>query len=359
MKVSTFQQLMTGFDNQKFHAMQNRNKSLSLFLFLACLLCFFFSSMKVPSFSHRSATSKSVSSSNLITEPHIGRTSTVLLGIFSMASEKAARRRDLIRDTYLQDGSGKICSLEQFKEQREQNDHDARDCQIAYTFVIGAGGDSRPTDHGDLEPLTLETDANGENEGDCTYLNIKENMETGKSPTYIKFAASLAAEYELDYVAKIDDDSLLGVDAFMSFINENLPPSPYNRRIYGGRMIMTTLYPFSGFYPMGQFYIMSSDLALYVGVELSASKRREMAFEIEDLDMAVYIYSHPYPIKLVDPSNRIFWIHPLKKEEEFLYQLKSLPRALPVSNVLESYTIESIANKKLVTHDRASFCPFL
>jgi hypothetical protein len=46
----------------------------------------------------------------------------------------------------------------------------------------------------------------GQVEEDCTYLSIRENMEDGKSPTFMKMAALVAKEYGLDYIAKTDDD---------------------------------------------------------------------------------------------------------------------------------------------------------
>ena len=52
------------------------------------------------------------------------------------------------------------------------------------------------------------------NEPDMTLLNIRENMNEGKSQTWMKYAATIAEEYDLDYVAKCDADSLFHLHEF-------------------------------------------------------------------------------------------------------------------------------------------------
>ena len=110
-------------------------------------------------------------------EVPIGSTdgTTLLLGIFSVTGKKYDNRRRYIRDTYLATGDDRICSLEEFKIQAKER-FSQRRCKIAYTFVIGAGGPDRPSDHDDSEPLTLDADRNGDTDeqNDCVYLNIKE-----------------------------------------------------------------------------------------------------------------------------------------------------------------------------------------
>lgn len=101
-----------------------------------------------------------------------GHGTSMLLGIFSMKSDKAKRRREVIRSSLLS-SDNRICSLDEFKRQALDTPNQ-RTCQIPYTFVIGAGDDDRPTDHNDGEPVTLESDQDGEIEDDCTYLNIQE-----------------------------------------------------------------------------------------------------------------------------------------------------------------------------------------
>ena len=246
------------------------------------------------------------------------RPATLLLGIFSTTGEKYSHRRVYIRDTYLGTGNPKICKLSEFIRQTTE-DPMRRVCEVPYTFVIGAGGPDRPHDHDDSEPLTLDMDPYGNSEDDCTYLNIRENMENGKSPTYLKFAANLAEEYGIDYVAKSDDDSVISPWALLEFIEEDLPPSPHNRRIYGGAPRLSRLK--NHIYAAGEFYMMSSDLANYVGNVLTPAERLGMMIPrkpTEDLDMGTFVHGHPRAIKFLNMNSRKIWIHPKKTELEFL-----------------------------------------
>lgn len=245
------------------------------------------------------------------------RPTTFLLGIFSMTGEKQAARRDVIRKTYLDIGDDRICKLEEFIRQAEEAPNQ-RVCQVPYTFIIGAGGEFRPDEHNDNTPITLDTDQYGNTdvEGDCTYLNIKvsryreqtklfciafllllshtsitnswrqkENMETGKSPTYLKFAAEIGKEYGIDYISKIDDDSVISPHLLFQFIDDDLPIAPYNRRLYGGSPVAS--WKHDSVYASGQFYFVSVDLAEYVGNELGPEDRKSLMHSrpTEDCDM--------------------------------------------------------------------------
>ena len=247
-----------------------------------------------------------------------GKKTTMLLGIFSTNGKKYASRRSTVRETYLSIDDPRLCKLSEYKRQVEDNPNNVV-CQVPYTFVIGAGDESRPHDHDDDQPLTVETviDGSVDAEGDCTYLNIKENMEDGKSSTYFKFGASLATPYEIDYVAKIDDDSVLSPHLLLQLIEDDLPPAPFNRRHYGGSSWAS--YAKNMMYGAGQFYFMSSDLANYVGNSLSAKQRLSMMHSrhTEDGDMGAFIFSHPRPVKFLNLSNHAFWHHPRKEVDEF------------------------------------------
>jgi len=253
-------------------------------------------------------------------EPPIGapRPTTFLLGIFSTSREKEFLRRELIRKTYLDIGDPRICKLEEFIRQFEETPNE-RVCQVPYTFVIGGGGSHRPADHDDDEPVVLDTDQNGhaDPQRDCTYLNIRENMEDGKSPTWIKYAADIAAEYGIDYVSKIDDDSVISPHLLFQFIADDLPPVPYNRRIYGGSALPSYLYHLM--YGAGQFYFMSADVADYVGHELTAEDRKGLRHSrpIEDLDMGSFVYNMPKPVKFLNMRHYEIWTHPKKTEEQW------------------------------------------
>ena len=242
---------------------------------------------------------------------------TFLIGIFSTTGAKYSHRRQYIRDTILRRDDERMCELGEFIRQTKEN-RGRRVCQVPYTFVIGAGGEDRPTDHNDSAPLTLDTDPNGDSESDCTYLNIRENMEDGKSPTWLKFGASIAKQYGIDYIAKTDDDSVLSKQEMILWLDEDLPPFPYNRRIYGGAPRLSRVK--NHIYAAGEFYFMSADLAEYVGDILTPEVRLSMMIpwrHTEDLDMGTFVHSHPHPIKFMNLNERMFWYHPVKEEWRF------------------------------------------
>jgi hypothetical protein len=208
---------------------------------------------------------------------------TMLIGIFSITTDKAKRRREIIREHIILKDEKRVCSLAEFQRQ-VRDSPTQRKCQVAYTFVIGAGDENSPTDHwGDL-PLTLATDQLGQVEEDCTYLSIRENMEDGKSPTFMKTAALVAKEYGLDYIAKTDDDSVVGLSSLIEYMDSDLPPAPYNTRTYGGSLVLSRAAKTQFVYAQGQFYFMSADVADHVGNVLTAEKRATIGMSIEDLD---------------------------------------------------------------------------
>lgn len=275
---------------------------------------------------------------------------TFLLGIFSYSA--GGFRRQYIRDTYLGIDDERICKLSEFIRQTEE-DPLTRKCVVPYAFIMGGGGYTRPPDHNDFEPLIKDTDKNGvaDPEGDCIYLNIRENMEDGKSSTYLKYGASLAREYGIDYVGKLDDDSVLAPKELFQLLVEELPPAPYNTRIYGGPPRLSRIQ--NHMYAAGEFYFVSSDLADYVGNTLDANERESLRLEqrhVEDLDMGTFIHSHPRPIKFFNLETHMIYKHPLKSESKFrdfwenkLYQLPYRNHALMWHN----YCIGVMSGKSL------------
>ena len=242
---------------------------------------------------------------------------TMLLGIFSTnVEDKYIKRRDYIRDTYLNKGDPRICKLSEYIRQLEFNMHPI--CQVPYTFIIAAGGKHRPYDHDDHEPITisLKESKRVNDEDDCTYLNIRESMEDGKSATYFKFGAELSQKYNIDYITKLDDDTIPSSTMLMDFIEDELPPFPFNRRIFGGRVWTTKA---NVYYGAGAFYFLSADLAHHVSHKLSAKDRKLLSHEpkTEDADMGKFLFTHDRPLKFVNLSAHQFWEHDFKSEEGF------------------------------------------
>lgn len=259
-------------------------------------------------------------------EPHLGAKTTFLLGVFSTLTEKEKRRRALIRETYLSSEHSipGLCSLPDYEARGPKF---RSGCRIVYAFVVGANP------RGPTERVREEDDADGGGgggvlalngasvegsmaESDVVYLNIKENMENGKTPSWFGYGASLADKYSgdggIDYIGKVDSDTQLNADQLIRIVRSDLPPAPYNRRTYGGRLLVD--FPGSGSYMAGEFYFASTDLARYVTRDMTAEERHHLSKGIEDADFGACVESHPKPIKMVVVSNYIFWHHPLKAD---------------------------------------------
>jgi hypothetical protein len=176
----------------------------------------------------------------------VSRSTKFLWGIMSTNREEDKRRRDLIRHSYLSyykndsQTPHRICSLTDYEAGRIQQ---IESCEIIYTFVIGGATDKNaPTDlvdYGDnSRPLTLDRPVTSQ-EDDVIYLNIKENGKEGKAQTYFKWASTLVqnGKLQVDYIAKVDSDTMLFPSRWFSFVEGSLFPHPFNRRVYGGMLM--------------------------------------------------------------------------------------------------------------------------
>lgn len=159
-------------------------------------------------------------------------------------------------------------------------------------------------------------------------------MNEGKSQTWMYYGAKIAQEYDLDYVTKCDADSLLHLHEFFQFAYKHLPPAPYNSHVYIGALRDKAYWPrhtteeerirfesyfgnqFEGvhLYVAGQIYIMSTDLAHFIGEEAHKNKCSYCEGH-EDHDISAMAFHSPEPIKLmvIGRSHR-FWEHPVKGE---------------------------------------------
>jgi len=289
-------------------------KVLAIFFALACSLVFFLGGFKL----NRSL--YNIGNQSFIAQP------TALLGIFSYSA--GGKKRQYIRDTFIKDADERFCPLDEYVNQPFRGNK--QKCRFPYTFIIGGGSKDRPTYHNDDAPLTLNyamfrneetSDCNyqskgyGDHRNDCTFLNIKENMEWGKSPTYMKFASKIATEYGIDYIAKLDDDTYLSTELFGIFVDDELPPAPFNRRMYIGPPRPSRIK--HHIYAAGEFYMLSSDLANHVGNELDAEYMKDLSMHIEDLDMGTYVHTNPRPIKYLNTNIFTFYHHACKTEKCF------------------------------------------
>lgn len=282
-------------------------------------------------------------------ESDVQVTATTLLGIFSHLGsnetmELRRRSRILLRLHPL------ACTLQEYQVRKSQ-------CRLVYTFVEGGklyGQTMRLK-----EPFTLDDVERRmicekfPNEADCmdsdmTFLNVKENTHSGKSQTWLAFAAYFAEKHGLEYVAKMTSDTMLRVDEFFDFVRFDLPPAPFNKNMMIGSIIdknpfrrtfkffdkslnkwvdkknVTTEYEttwrvrekprkkkYNGpmyFYPEGHFYLLSLDLCKAVVSEASAGPAYLDGVEDQDIGILAMMGAEEL-IKVVAIAKRErFWI---------------------------------------------------
>lgn len=300
---------------------------------------------------------------------------TFIWGIPTVDNEKEKLRRQALRDTYLNyykdfgspNEKYRICNLLDVIKNRIptfDDDHDGYDdgiemevCQIAYVFFIG-GNPNGPTElvkPNTTYPMTIEIPNNGNDEiDDIVYLNIKENLEDGKSQTWFKYASMQMEKYNnnnnenilndddendnndknnnkkkkrrrqihFDYAAKVDSDALIFIPTMLEYLQRHVPASPNNVRVYGGAtrdkytcdpLVKDTHscpLPLRGpLYMQGSLYWMSSDLAKFITSD--DVDRTEMTIRHEDVDVGNFVYTHPESITTVQVDRKHMILHRL------------------------------------------------
>jgi len=251
--------------------------------------------------------------------------SRILMGIFTMDNEIEKARRAAVRATYLSyyKNSDKmpyrICSLQDLL--RGSLPNDGIDCQMAYTFVIGSNpnGPTNLVDPTSTVPLTVqEIPESLRDETDIVHLNVRENMEDGKTPSWFRFATTVADEqFYFDYIGKTDTDTLIFPKHFLDVSFAKYPGFPNNVRVFGGeerlkyewgpRMV-------GPLYMGGHLYLMSIDLARFV----TTTDLRSVDYGIEDMTMGNFVHSHPLPIHRIPIVGNKAYRHPLKDVDEYL-----------------------------------------
>jgi hypothetical protein len=150
------------------------------------------------------------------------------------------------------------------------------------------------------------------------FLNIKENMNEGKTPTWFRYASTILAEEEglhFDYIAKMDDDTLLFSGNWIDILERELPkPRQVNTDglVYGGKINSVlhswrdrscssgsfTQCPIIGpLWMTGPFYFLSHTLAAYTTSDVL--DQAALASD-EDVATATYVFSHPGDVTIVE-----------------------------------------------------------
>jgi len=280
----------------------------------------------------------------------------ILMGIFStMSSRTDARYRSLFRELFQANHPyrDRICPL--------SNVHDS--CELIYTFVLGANPNTTTTEirtGPDAESFLFQGSvaafAEDAAEGDYTFLNIRENMDEGKTPTWWAFVSHILQKYELDYAAKCDSDTILLLDGLFGFAETYLPPKTHRRILLGkfsDSMLYQNLLP-SGqvdrqrkylegkfgshtlhWFAQGQFYLLSAQLIQDIQVEIANFPGFVVNFEDQVLSMMA-LKSAGLIELLVLAESEHFWLHKFKLSrqrhkfkaawEEKLRQITGTPR---------------------------------
>ena len=232
-----------------------------------------------------------------------------------------------------------VCSLGRYE--REQ--HADSECRFIYTFVTGGNKENNaPTELlDDSIPILLDKG------DDQVTLNIKENMEDGKSQTWLYFATTLINNegFHFDYVGKMDTDTLIRLDDYFKFAKDNLHPYPFNVRTIAGLFHDKSWWAqrkigrnrkeqffeahYTGFkpdgitgihlYPAGQLYILSTDLATSIVKDAKpfSSFLESEGVEDHDIGTMAYVRSEGKSLNLVMLSKKaLFWDHPVKRNKK-------------------------------------------
>jgi Galactosyltransferase len=185
----------------------------------------------------------------------------ILVGILADSqTEESKEMRNRFRQMFHLWNDTRVCSLNEFtaKEWDDQayymdfNKYDAAyDCQIVYTFVLGAFSDNETMPHfvpeetvpkvrlheTPDEPLILEDGpvvktvmgmpfSDVIHSKDGIFLNIVENMNNGKTATYLHWASKISRQFKIPYVAKCDTDTVIRLQQMLAYLHQELPRTP-------------------------------------------------------------------------------------------------------------------------------------
>jgi Galactosyltransferase len=248
------------------------------------------------------------------------RKNVFLLGIFGTL--KDTKKMDFSKSTMLEgpfpyNVKQRICGLSQFLRNKKPGR-----CQILYTFVVGGNDSASTTVDMTKENVVIPLDM--EYAFDLTILNIRENMNDGKTPSWFYYA-SLIVGSDIDYVAKIDLDTFISIPILLNMVNDELPmrntlSSP---SIYGG--VMMDYFACGGIklnkqcrpikkklFMSGQFYFISYDI-----VQDTSLWKQTIVRRFEDLDFGIRVWKYRRSLKAFTFNKYNFWIHYVKDEHEW------------------------------------------
>ena len=249
----------------------------------------------------------------------------MLLAVFSMRKE--TNRQQYLRQTIFNTTDPRICTLQQYTA---PNSVVRQDCQILYTFLIGTDRADLPRklvhNETDLSRIVLPPEPT---DADIVTLAIEENMNAGKTPSYFRYASLLTEDLarrniRIDYITKMDSDTMINVTALADFANEYLLPSTMSQyqATFGG-LLFEQMYCGGGkhckklkgrVYMSGGFYFLSLPLVRHItSPEIYETKH----IWFEDMNTGFQVASYNRPISYLAFNTDMFWKHGVKKEEDW------------------------------------------
>jgi hypothetical protein len=248
-----------------------------------------------------------------------------LFGIFSIKED--VERRQFMRDSVLSfykdthaRNSTRICSLHDLLEAKVSME----DCQIAYVFVVGGleRGPTQMLTPNEENPISIPL-PNHTEESDLVALNIQENMNDGKTPTYYKYASMMAEHLQnttgsaFDFVTKMDLDTMLFPPNFLDFAKKNFPLG--QDHVYAGKRVASMKI---SSWVSGALQILSPDLAKAITVPeaagtLSKHEDVEISKRVEKFGKNVSFFWIRDTNILHQPSKTPNMRRPLRKAYDF------------------------------------------
>jgi len=230
-----------------------------------------------------------------------------------------------------------VCDIGELEDTSIDTSH----CEVVYAFVVGAGAEGRTMrlQSPFLVPSAAQVCDSVPTQKDClrsdmVLLDIQENMNRGKSPTWLAYGASIAERYGIDYVAKQDTDTILYLDRVLAFARRNLPPAPFATDLWAGWFADKLTWPHNRgvsdvavqrfthksnltLFAQGQWYLLSVDLAARVAAAIPGHSRfaaQGFIEEHEDRDVAsaVLLGAGPRLHLIFIAREDAFWQHRVK-----------------------------------------------
>ncbi|KAL7567443.1 hypothetical protein ACA910_021402 [Epithemia clementina (nom. ined.)] len=310
----------------------------------------------------------------------------VVYGILShdMTAEEKERRQ-IVRDTFLsyyflknhqahgQDNSYSesrhsdknhwICSFNDLQTGKVEK---PEQCRLAYVFVIGANPDGSTLllNHNESYPLTIPKNSSiTTQEPDAVYLNIQENGNFGKTPTWFRYASTTLEERgwanDWDFIFKADSDNLLYPSKLFDFLDRSSPLERPVRNAYGGSVIgmkrcdhttdpkcrlpeRSSKYH----YMQGGCYFVSLDVAAFISSPSTVDLQNLTTFPHEDIMTGLSVSLYPGKIRMINDkrirkSEDNYRVHPIKKINRFMrlwknYVSEERKQTIPQSMVQRS-----------------------